>query len=263
MSLQQGCSDICQIWPWYSIGDQCFDVLQNAKIRRTEEIGLVTPTPAVYSSHYWSLYWKKKKKIIGPVFSFGLSKVLANQRRRYICNILSHWPRPCSAIEGKHPLLSPPILDVYSYPYLSLSPLLQLSLLSPRKSSSVVMSVFQSFHSLFSCFLQPKRTSTALTTPTFASKRSCCNDPTSPQRSPLMPTSHHQGEAHQKRYGNNEFILRLLNHFKDVYICMSFHYTSIFNVDKLLNLPCVQSSMYSIFFSWLTSQTIHFVDLLM
>ena len=110
-------------------------------------------------------------------------------------------------------------------------------------------------HLLFSCLLQPKRTSIALTTPTFASRRSCCNDPTSLQRSPPMPTSHHQGEAHQKRYGNLEFILHLLNHFKDIYICMSFLYTSIFNFGiSCWTYPVSRGQCIQIFFTCLTSK---------
>ena len=34
----------------------------------------------------------------GPIFYLWLSKVLANERRCYKCNIFSHWLRPCSAI---------------------------------------------------------------------------------------------------------------------------------------------------------------------
>ena len=36
-----------------------------------------------------------------PVFYQWLSKVLANERRCYICNVFSNWPRPCSAIDRK------------------------------------------------------------------------------------------------------------------------------------------------------------------
>ena len=39
------------------------------------------------------------KKLAYPGFIFYpcLSKVLANERRRYICNVFSHWLRPCWA----------------------------------------------------------------------------------------------------------------------------------------------------------------------
>ena len=42
----------------------------------------------------------------GPIFCLWLSKVSANERRRYICNVFSHWQRPCSAIHGKWPKIS-------------------------------------------------------------------------------------------------------------------------------------------------------------
>ena len=35
----------------------------------------------------------------GPVFYLWLSKVSANERRHYICNVFSHWPKPCSTID--------------------------------------------------------------------------------------------------------------------------------------------------------------------
>ena len=38
----------------------------------------------------------------GPVFYLWRSKILANERRRYICNVFSHWLRPCSVIDRKH-----------------------------------------------------------------------------------------------------------------------------------------------------------------
>ena len=36
-----------------------------------------------------------------PVFYLWLSKVSANKRRRYICNVFSNWLRPCSAVDRK------------------------------------------------------------------------------------------------------------------------------------------------------------------
>ena len=46
VSLQLSCSDTCQIWMWYSIGNKCFEeILKNLK-NGMEEIGLVTPTSA-------------------------------------------------------------------------------------------------------------------------------------------------------------------------------------------------------------------------
>ena len=41
----------------------------------------------------------------GPVFYLLLSIVPANDRRCFICSIFSHWPRPCSAIDGKQILI--------------------------------------------------------------------------------------------------------------------------------------------------------------
>ena len=38
-----------------------------------------------------------------PVTCPWLSKVSANKRRRYMCNILSHCPRSCSVIDGIRP----------------------------------------------------------------------------------------------------------------------------------------------------------------
>ena len=36
----------------------------------------------------------------GPVFYLTLSKVSANERRHYMCNVFFRWLRPCPAIEG-------------------------------------------------------------------------------------------------------------------------------------------------------------------
>ena len=56
-------------------------------------------------SSHWCPYFLHK--IPAPVLSLRLSKALANARRRYTCNVFSHWPRSCSAthddvIEWKH-----------------------------------------------------------------------------------------------------------------------------------------------------------------
>ena len=42
------------------------------------------------------------REISGTVFYLWLSKVSANERRRYICNVFSHWLRPCSTISLFH-----------------------------------------------------------------------------------------------------------------------------------------------------------------
>ena len=36
---------------------------------------------------------------LGPVFYLGLSMVSANERRRYVCSVFSHWLRCCSTID--------------------------------------------------------------------------------------------------------------------------------------------------------------------
>ena len=41
------------------------------------------------------------REISGPVFYLWLNKVSANERRRYIYNVFSHWLRPCSTIYNK------------------------------------------------------------------------------------------------------------------------------------------------------------------
>ena len=41
---------------------------------------------------------------MGP-FYIWLSKFLANGRRCYICNVFSHWLRPCSSIDREHALM--------------------------------------------------------------------------------------------------------------------------------------------------------------
>ena len=45
MSPQLSCGDTCQIWTWYSIANDSFDISKNSENNGTEEIGLVTPTP--------------------------------------------------------------------------------------------------------------------------------------------------------------------------------------------------------------------------
>ena len=42
----------------------------------------------------------------GLFFSPRLSKVSANERRRYIRNVFSHWVKPCSAIDRKQTQVS-------------------------------------------------------------------------------------------------------------------------------------------------------------
>ena len=42
----------------------------------------------------------------GPFFNLWLSKVSANERRRYRCNVFSHWLRPCSVGDGKVVILT-------------------------------------------------------------------------------------------------------------------------------------------------------------
>ena len=39
------------------------------------------------------------RAFLSPVFYIWLSKVSAKERRRYICNVFSHWLRPCSVID--------------------------------------------------------------------------------------------------------------------------------------------------------------------
>ena len=42
----------------------------------------------------------------GPLFNLWLSKGSANERRRYTCNVFSHWLRPCSTRDGKGTILT-------------------------------------------------------------------------------------------------------------------------------------------------------------
>ena len=56
----------------------------------------VTAQTMLSSTQHWEDHsWS------GPIFYLWLSKVLANERRRYLCNVFSHWLRPCSAIDRK------------------------------------------------------------------------------------------------------------------------------------------------------------------
>ena len=56
----------------------------------------VTAQTMLNSTQHWEDHsWS------GPIFYLWLSKVLANERRRYLCNVFSHWLRPCSAIDRK------------------------------------------------------------------------------------------------------------------------------------------------------------------
>ena len=41
-------------------------------------------------------HWLTPCSVTDP---YWLSKASANERRRYICNVFSHWPRPCSATD--------------------------------------------------------------------------------------------------------------------------------------------------------------------
>ena len=45
MSQKLSFDNACQLWTWYSIGNQCFDRGENRKNNGMEEIGLVIPTP--------------------------------------------------------------------------------------------------------------------------------------------------------------------------------------------------------------------------
>ena len=54
--------------------------------------------------HFKCNFWAAMHHTQGPFSYLWLSKVLANERRRYICNVFSHWPRPCSANTKKGPL---------------------------------------------------------------------------------------------------------------------------------------------------------------
>ena len=40
------------------------------------------------------------------VLYLSLSMASANERRRYICNVFSHWLRPCSFIDRKRAAIS-------------------------------------------------------------------------------------------------------------------------------------------------------------
>ena len=72
----------CQVWMWYSIAKVCFD-----------------------SSEKLGKWWNRGNWLSNPDPCCGLhlrlSKVLANERRCYLCNVFFHWLKPCSAVDGK------------------------------------------------------------------------------------------------------------------------------------------------------------------
>ena len=45
-----------------------------------------------------------KHEYLGPFSIYTWANVLANERRRYICDVFSNWLRPCSAIDRKRAL---------------------------------------------------------------------------------------------------------------------------------------------------------------
>ena len=56
------------------------------------------------SGQLWAVYLEYFfiENFQGPIMYVWGSKVLANERSCYICSILFHWLRPCSAIARKH-----------------------------------------------------------------------------------------------------------------------------------------------------------------
>ena len=70
-----------------------------ARLMKTTAVGFISLTTVnlgSYSRHYC---------LSGSVFSQWLNKVSANERIRYICNVFSHWLRPCPAIHRRKPTL--------------------------------------------------------------------------------------------------------------------------------------------------------------
>ena len=51
----------------------------------------------IYLYRVWEWVWHKNTS--GPVFYLWLIRVLTDERRCHICDMFSHWLRPCSAID--------------------------------------------------------------------------------------------------------------------------------------------------------------------
>ena len=57
MSQQLSYGDACQMWTWYTIGNQCFDSVGNSENNEREEIYLIPPPMMCYTrSIAWRFY---------------------------------------------------------------------------------------------------------------------------------------------------------------------------------------------------------------
>ena len=57
---------------------------------------LIETPPRIYSRYVWVA---SRGSLDRVRFYFWQSKILASERRRYVCNVFSHWLRSCSAVD--------------------------------------------------------------------------------------------------------------------------------------------------------------------